>query len=183
MANAILTTTIDATIAPSGMPLQALVAILNGSIYTLSYQRSFNGLAPSLASGITAGAALQASPAGQPVLLASETVDLNDDSAGQALYEVPEGYIFIPYRIDIRNASVSLTTAAFSIGFNSASFNDVVADSTYTALTGATLYTSVFPKVGATIGEAEDVLTLKVNTEQGAAATAIIDVLGYLVAV
>lgn len=183
MANAILTTTIFGEVAPAGMPPQALIAILNGSVYQLSYERNFDGLAPSLASAIVAGAALQASASAQPVLLASIAVDFNDDSAAQELYTVPEGFIFIPYRLDLRNASVSLTTASVSFGFNDPDFDDVIADGTYTALTGPTLYQTVFPDAGATIGEAGDVLSMLVNTEQGAAATGVVDVLGYLVAV
>lgn len=181
MANAILTTPISGSIAPEGMPRQALIAILTNGIYQLSYERDFDGLAPSLASGVVAGSPLIGGDTGQAVKLASVVVDFNDDSAAQALYEVPEDFIFILYRVDIRNASVSLTTASVSFGFNDATFDNVIANATYTALTGPTLYTTVFPKVGATVGVGGDVFSILVNTAEGSPATGIIDVLGYLV--
>lgn len=185
MANAILTSPIQADGLPewSRMPNQALVAILTNGVYQLSYRRSFDGLAPSLASAITAGAALQASPGGQPVLLGSQPVDFNADTVGQNLLTVPEGFVFVLYRVDIRNVSVSLTTASVSFGFNDPDLDDVIADSTYTALTDSALYQTVFPKVGATVGEGNQIFGMLVNTPEGSAATGIVDVFGYLIAV
>ncbi len=185
MSNAILTSPLQngGTDEAVGMPNQALVAILTNGVYQLSYERSFDGLAPSLASAVVAGSALQASPDGQAVKLAtSGAIDLNT-AAATTLYTCPAGFQAIIRRIILRNASVSLTTVAISFGWNSASFNDVVANSTYTALTGATLYSEILPKAGAAVGVAAGTFKVIVNTPQGAAATAIIDVFGYLVEV
>jgi hypothetical protein len=112
-------------------------------------------------------------------LAAVSGVDLNTATA-QTLYTVPTGKSCIPTHIIIRSASTSLTTVSFSIGFNSASFNDVVANATHTELTGSTLYTVLVAKNGATRGAAGDVLKLLNNTLQGGAATCTIDVFGYL---
>lgn len=181
MANAILTTTISGDIRPVGMPQQALTAILINGIYQLSYTRNFDNLAPSLASAIVPGAAiLTGSPDAQSLLLSSTLVDLNDDSAPQDLFTVDvDVIVFVVYRIVIRNASTSLTTASVSFGWNDPTYNNVVANATYTELTGPTLETSIFPKAGAQQGGSESIFRLQVNTEQGAPATAIIDVFGY----
>ena len=115
-----------------------------------------------------------------PVLLAANVaVDLNVDPE-QTLYTVPAGKTCVVTAIVVRAASISLTTASFSIGFNAGTDNDVVADATHTELTGATLFTQLSPKTGAKLGAAADVLALKNNTKQGAAATARVDVIGYL---
>lgn len=106
-------------------------------------------------------------------------VDLNTATA-QTLYTVPTGKSCIPTHIVIRNVSTSLTTVSFSIGFNSATYNNVVADATHTELTGATLYTVLIAKVGATVGVAADVLKLLNNVLQGGAATCTVDVFGFL---
>lgn len=188
MANAIITSPFQGEVSKNtgdfnfdAMPNQALRAILNGSIYTLTYTRSFNGLAPSLASAVVAGSPLQFSAKGQSILLAAGVlVDLNV-AAATLLYTVPAGKTAIIRRLILRNASTSLTTASISFGWNSTAFNDVVADGTYTELTGATLYSEIIPKVGAAIGAAAGTLKVKVNTQQGAAATARVDVFGYLV--
>lgn len=183
MANAILTSPLNGTPLVPGMPIQALVAILTNGTYQLTYERNFDNLAPSLASAIQAGADLIANDLTQSILQTSTTVDFNDDSASQSLFTVPAGFQFIPYRIVIRNASASLTTASVSFGFNNPDYNDVIADSTYTELTGPTLDTTLFPKAGAAVGNAADVFSMLVNTAEGSAATGVIDVLGYLVVV
>jgi hypothetical protein len=79
--------------------------------------------------------------------------------------------------------STSLTTVSFSVGWNSGSSNDVIANATHTELTGATLYTALLAKTGAKVGVGNnsDVLRIKCNTPQGGAATADFDVFGYQV--
>lgn len=84
-------------------------------------------------------------------------------------------------KVVVRNASTSLTTASFSFGWNSASYNDVVANATHTELTGSTLMTILAPKTGAKIGVAADNLKIQLNTLQGSAATVSVDVYGYYV--
>lgn len=106
-------------------------------------------------------------------------VDMNS-AAAQTLYTVPSGKSCIITRIVVRNASTSLTTASYSFGFNSASFNDIIANATHTELTGATLFTALLSKAGAKLGAAGDILKVLMNTLQGGAATTTIDVFGYL---
>lgn len=106
-------------------------------------------------------------------------VDLNTATA-TTLFTVPSGRNLIVTRIIVRLASISLTTASVSFGYNSTSFNDVIATATHTELTGSTLFTILVPKVGAIRGTAADVLKVKANVLQGSAATVTIDVFGYL---
>lgn len=113
-------------------------------------------------------------------LLASvPSVNLNT-ATPTTLYTVPAGKSAIINKVVMRLASTSLTTASWSIGFNSAAFNDVLANATHTELTGATLYSGLAAKAGAKVGAAADVLKLLCNTLQGGAATATVDVYGYL---
>lgn len=113
------------------------------------------------------------------LLARASGINLNTGTA-QTLYTVPAGRTAIVTHIVARLASVSLTTVSFSIGWNSTSFNDVIADATHTELTGNTLYTDLPAKAGAAIGAAAAVLKLKNNISQGSAATATFDVFGYL---
>lgn len=112
-------------------------------------------------------------------LSTTSSVDMNTATA-TTLFTVPTGKSCIVTHIVIRSASTSLTTASYSFGFNSASFNDVIANATHTELTGSTLYTVLSAKVGATRGAAADILKVLMNTLQGGAATTTIDVFGYL---
>lgn len=107
------------------------------------------------------------------------SVDMNTATAS-ALYTVPTGKSAIITRVVVRNASTSLTTASYSFGFNSATYNDVIADATHTELTGSTLYTALNAKAGAKVGVAGDILKVLMNILQGGAATTTIDVFGYL---
>lgn len=106
-------------------------------------------------------------------------VDMNTATA-TTLFTVPAGKSAIVTHIVVRNASTSLTTASYSFGFNSATFNDVIANATHTELTGSTLYTVLAAKVGATRGAAGDILKALMNTLQGGAATSTMEVFGYL---
>ncbi len=109
----------------------------------------------------------------------SVSVDLNS-ATKQTLYTVPTGKTFIPLRIITRNASTSLTTAIFGFGFD-ANATDVIAAALHTALTGGTLFAIDNPIAGAKAGSAADVLGVKCSLVQGSAATATVDVLGYLI--
>lgn len=155
----------------------------DGSVFQLSLDVNPSNTYPSNPASIVAGAAVQMSPAGGEVLLkTTDAVNLNT-AVATTLYTVPAGFQAVITRIVLRNASTSLTTVSLSIGFNSASFNDVLANATHTELTGATLYTSLSAKVGATKGVAADLLKLLCNTLQGGAATCSVDIFGYLIAV
>lgn len=106
-------------------------------------------------------------------------VDMNTATA-TTLFTVPAGVSCIIERVVVRNASTSLTTASYSFGFNSATYNNVIADATHTELTGSTLYTILSAKIGATRGAAADVFKVLMNILQGGVATTTIDVYGYL---
>jgi hypothetical protein len=170
-----------------GSPFSALVLIYNSvtGLYQLSFNPSFNQTYPSDPTTITAATPISQSPYAGEILIARSTgVDFNDGSGNKiALYTVPAASIFIPTRVLIRNASTSLTTASVSFGFNGNTANDVIANATYTALTGATLYTVVSAKAGSTRGAAADVFGVRVNTPQGGAATVTIETFGFLVTV
>lgn len=115
-----------------------------------------------------------------PILLASvPAVDMNTASA-QPLYTVPSGLSAIITGFVIRNASTSLTTVSFSIGWTAAAYNDVLATATHTEINSATVYTVLVPKTGAKVGVAGAILQLIDNILQGGAATATIEVFGYL---
>lgn len=165
-------------------PNANLIFIDNGDgTFWLSVDFNPSGTYPSDPSSITAGAAVQMSPAGGEVLLkTTNLVDLNT-ATPTTLYTCPVGFQAVITRIVLRNASVSLTTVSLSIGWNSAAFNNVLANATHTELSGATLFTSLSSKAGATKGTAGDILKLLCNTLQGGAATCSVDIFGYLVAV
>lgn len=113
-------------------------------------------------------------------LLASVSgVDLNT-ATPTALYTVPTGFYCVIDHMRVRAASTSLTTASASSGFNSAAYNDVIADGAMTELTASDLHKKRDAKAGAKIGAAGNVLYWQNNTLQGAAATATVDVFGYL---
>lgn len=96
------------------------------------------------------------------------------------LYTVPAGKVAYVTRVVVRDPSTDLTTAEFGVGYD-ANATDVIANAAHTALTGPTLYEAIAAKAGAKEGAAAAVLGLKCGTAQGAAATATIDVFGYLV--
>lgn len=155
----------------------------DGSVFQMSLDVNPSGVYPSNPATIVAGAAVQmSSVAGEVLLKTTDAVNLNT-ATPTSLYTVPAGFQAVITRMVLRNASASLTTVSLSIGFNSASFNNVLANATHTELTGATLYTSLPPKAGATKGVAADILKLLCNTLQGGAATCSVDVFGYLIAV
>lgn len=167
-------------------PVAALVFIDvngDGSLYSMSLDTNPAGTYPTNAATITAAAAIQASLTGAvSVLKTTNLVDLNT-ATPTTLYTVPTGFQAVVTRCIFRNASTSLTTASWSIGWNSAAFDNVIADATHVELAGATLYSSISAKVGATKGVAADTLKLLANILQGAAATISVDVCGYLIAV
>jgi hypothetical protein len=163
-------------------PNAAIVALDvngDGSLWQLSLNVNPAGTYPSNPASITAGSGIQMSPTGGEVLL-STTASVNLNTATPTpLFTCPAGVNCEITRIVVRNASTSLTTVSFSIGWNSATFNNVLADATHTELTGATLYTTLAAKAGATKGTPGDVLTLLCNILQGGAATCSIDIFGY----
>lgn len=113
------------------------------------------------------------------LLSSTALVDLNTATA-TSLFTCPTGKSCVVTRVRVRLASTSLTTASISFGWNSTSFNDVIADATHTELTGNTLYTDLVPKAGAKVGTSTGVFKVIANTQQGSAATCTIDMFGSL---
>lgn len=111
-------------------------------------------------------------------LASVNAVDVNTTSE-TLLYTVPVGKYCIVTHIVLHGATVSLTTASVSAGYN-ASFNDVATNATHTELDATTKYKVVSAKSGATIGIGTEKLFIKPNTAQGAAATVNVEVFGYL---
>lgn len=137
-----------------------------------------------LNSGTTPPAFIWNPPTQPTERLITQKTGLNMNSiANNDLFRVPDGpagNIFcVVTRMVFRNASISLSTASWSLGFNSATYDNVLADATHTELTGTAVYTVAPAKNGATHGVSNDRLYLRVNTAQGAAATMDCDVYGY----
>lgn len=124
-------------------------------------------------------AALASQTGGETLLSTTDAVDLNTATETN-LYTVPVGKSCLVTRVIIRNASTSLTLASVGFGFNAGTDNDVIASAVHTELTGNTLYTIVIPKVGAKVGVAEGVFSVKPTILQGGAATVTIDTFGVL---
>lgn len=114
------------------------------------------------------------------LLSTTSGVDMNTATA-TTLYTCPtvSGRTCVITRVVVREASTSLTTAAYSFGWTSAAFSDVIANATHTELTGSTLLTTLFPKVGQKVGTTGGTFKVLMNTLQGGAATTTIDVYGY----
>lgn len=105
-------------------------------------------------------------------------VNMNTATA-TTLYTCPTGKSCVITKVIVRNASTSLTTASYSFGWNSAAFNNVIADATHVELTGSTLFTILPSKIGATVGLTTGVFKVLLNTLQGGAATTTMDVFGF----
>ena len=97
-----------------------------------------------------------------------------------ALFTVPAGKVAYVTKVVVRDASIDLDTAEFGFGYD-ANCTDVIAQAAHAGLTGPTLYEIIPAKVGALEGAAAEVLGIKCSVAQGAAATAVVDVFGYLV--
>ncbi len=110
-------------------------------------------------------------------LATKQGVDLNSTTE-QIIYSIPPDKFCIVAFLIIHSASISLTTATVSAGYN-VTFDDLIADTGLTELTDPTLFTIKNAKPGAKIKN--DKLFIKPNTAQGAAATVTIEVFGYLI--
>lgn len=124
-------------------------------------------------------AELAALVGGEQILATVPAVDLNT-ATPTTLYAVPALKTCVITKIILSAPSISLTTASISLGFNSAAFNDLIANATHTGLTGATKQTVLTPFDGASMGVAAAVLKLLANTLQGAPATVNVRVFGLL---
>ncbi len=133
----------------------------------------------SLAAVSTVLAGIGALTGAETLLASTPTVNLNT-ATPTTIYTCATGKSAVITRFVLRLASTSLTTVSLSIGWNSAAFDDVLANATHTELTGNTLYTVLVPKTGAKIGTTTQLLKLLCNTLQGGAATCTVEVFGYL---
>lgn len=111
-------------------------------------------------------------------LSTTAAVNMNTATA-TTLYTSPTGRSTVVTKVVVRNCSTSMTTASYSFGWEAATFANVIANATHTELTGATLYTRLDPKVGATVGTTTGTFKVLMNTLQGGAATCTMDVFGY----
>lgn len=164
-----------------GAPILLDLAQLSSGVFRVTgnlLQALTDAQALSVASPSLANLSSQAS---EQLLASGVQVDMNVLNGTTGLFTVPAGKSCIPTKVVVRNPSISLTTASYSFGFTSAAFADMVANATHTGLNAAGT-AIVLPAIatGITIGAAAAVLTCKVNTAQGAAATALVDVYGYL---
>lgn len=128
--------------------------------------------------GINGTTGVQSTATFDQLLSTTPAVDMNTATA-TTLYTSPTGRSTIIKSVTVRNCSTSITTASYSFGWNSATFNDVIANATHTELTGSTLGTSIAAKVGFTVGTSTGTFKVLMNTLQGGAATCTMDVWGY----
>ncbi len=116
---------------------------------------------------------------GQEKLVARIT-GINMNSTGNFIaFTVMTGVSFIVTRVVARNASVSLTTASWSLGYNAASYDDVIANATHTELTGTGVFTVIPAKNGAALGAATNTLRFNLQTGEGSAATMDLEIYGF----
>lgn len=133
----------------------------------------------SVFASITTTAANGGGTLAEQLLSTTSAVDMNTATA-TTLYTCPSGKSCAITKVMVTAASTSLTTASYSFGWNSASFNDVIANATHTELTGSTLYTVLNAKIGATLGGSSGTFKVLMNTLQGGAATTTIRVWGIV---
>lgn len=123
-------------------------------------------------------------PSGEVLLSSTASVNMNAANGTETtLYTVPTSRSAVITRVVVRNASTSLTTASWSLGFNAGTDTDFRADATSTGLTGATkayIYYGIATAVVVGVAGTNGTFALKLNTQQGGAATVTIDVFGYL---
>jgi hypothetical protein len=93
------------------------------------------------------------------------------------LYTVPAGRVCVPTSVILRGGVMG--TASVSFGFNSATYDNVIADTTYASVNGITKYQEVFPKAGAVLGAATEDFKIRVNSSAEDVMISV-DVLGYL---
>lgn len=116
------------------------------------------------------------------MLLSSTALDMNGTNGTETtLYTVPTGVTCCVTKIVLRNCSGNLTTASWSVGFNAGTDTDFRANATSTGVTGSTV-AYIYPGIttGVKVGAAAAVFAFILNTTQGSAMTATMDVFGYL---
>lgn len=132
--------------------------------------------APGLPSTVTSNGASMT----EGLLSTTALVDLNVTTKS-ALFTVPASKVCYITKVVVRDPSTDLDTAEFGFGFDASAAN-VIANAAHAELDGATKYKVIPAAAGAVEGAAAAVFGIKCGTAQGAAATATVDVFGYLVA-
>jgi len=128
-----------------------------------------------------ATAVAEAAMSNQEYLLSTTNLVNLNQAPETNLFTAPAGITGVVItRVVVRKASTSLTTASLAFGWNAGTDNDVIATATHTELTGNTLFTILIPKIGAKLGVASGVFSVITTILQGGAATASIDVFGYI---
>lgn len=152
---------------PAGLGVQgaAIAQSVNNRLVTDAQQAAAQSIAAQTVDGL---------------LAAGVTVDMNA-VAVTPLFTVPAGKTCIVTHVVVRNPSVSLTTASWALGFKGATFNDYAPTATHTALNASNKAIVMQPASAETIGAAADVFSANVTIQQGAPATAVFDVYGYLI--
>ena len=112
------------------------------------------------------------------LLETTASVDLNA-TAETTLYTCPAGKSCVVTHVVLRSPSAAVTTASISFGWNTGNADDVVANAVV-SLTGSGYYEVIEAKSDAALGTAGGTFKIDVNTAEGGALTATIDVFGYL---
>lgn len=113
----------------------------------------------------------------------AQGVSINVNATGATtLFTVPAGRTFVPTKVALRNASISLSTMSVAFGQNSASFNDFAATAVYSGLSAATKQAVVAAgTTGQTTCAAAAAFSANVTIAQGSAGTVLADLFGYLI--
>lgn len=158
-------------IADTGSSNNFLTAISAGGVISKA-QPAFSDLSGAIAVN-------QLYTVGESLLSSTASVNMNTATA-TTLFTCPSGKTCVVTRVVISNASASLTTASWCYGWESATFTNVINTATHSELTGATLYTVLVPKIGATLGTSTGTFRTLNTILQGGAATTRMDVFGYI---
>jgi len=114
----------------------------------------------------------------EALLSSTAAVDMNA-VAETTLYTCPVGKSCIITRVVLRLPDGAIATASISFGWNTANADDVIANGVRT-LTGATNYEIIPAASDAVRGAASGTFKIDVQTAEGGARTATLEVFGYL---
>ncbi len=110
------------------------------------------------------------------------TKNINLNATGLTnLLRVPNGKSLVITDVILRGSSGDLTTASFSVGFNSATYDNIVANTVHSTIATASDYKILSIKNPAVIGTPGQILKLNVQTPEGVVFTIKIDIIGYYI--
>ncbi len=107
-------------------------------------------------------------------------IDLNSLNI-KNLFRVPNSKKLIVTDMIVRKASAAITTASFSIGYNSGSFDNVIGSTIYSSIANDNEYIKVDIDSPSVVGDGGQVLKVNIDTPEGSALTITLDILGYLI--